>query len=107
MYDENRFLNKNHVINRYQLSKLHTFESVARDLSFALAAEELCISPSAVSHQINKLEDELSFKLFQRYHRRIALTHEGMNLFKVVKKSLNILNQEIKGELLCMMKIDF
>ena len=95
MYDENRFLNKNHVINRYQLSKLHTFESVARHLSFALAAEELCISPSAVSHQINKLEDELSFKLFQRYHRRIALTHEGMNLFKVVKKSLNILNQEI------------
>ncbi len=89
------------------LSCTHLSQLLACHLSFALAAEELCISPSAVSHQINKLEDELSFKLFQRYHRRIALTHEGMNLFKVVKKSLNILNQEIKGELLCMMKIDF
>ena len=86
---------RNRFINRYQLSKLHTFESVARHLSFALAAEELCISPSAVSHQINKLEEELNFKLFKRFHRRITLTHDGKNLFAIVKKSLNILNQEI------------
>ena len=95
MYNEGSIPNKNRYINRYQLSKLHTFESVARHLSFALAAEELCISPSAVSHQINKLEDELNFKLFKRFHRRITLTHDGKNLFTVVKKSLNILNQEI------------
>lgn len=50
MYDENRFFSNNRVINRYQLSKLHTFESVARHLSFALAAEELYISSNAVSH---------------------------------------------------------
>ncbi|QYN46464.1 DNA-binding transcriptional regulator DsdC [Gilliamella sp. ESL0405] len=95
MYDEDKYLNKNRVINRYQLSKLHTFESAARHLSFALAAEELCISPSAVSHQINKLEEELNFKLFKRFHRRISLTRDGNNLFNVVKSSLNNLNQEI------------
>ena len=95
MNNEGILPNKNRFINRYQLSKLHTFESVARHLSFALAAEELCISPSAVSHQINKLEEELNFKLFKRFHRRITLTHDGKNLFAIVKKSLNILNQEI------------
>ena len=95
MNSEEILANKNEFINRYQLSKLHTFESAARHLSFALAAEELCISPSAVSHQINKLEEELNFKLFERFHRRITLTHDGKNLLTVVKKSLNILNQEI------------
>lgn len=69
MNSEEILANKNEFINRYQLSKLHTFESAARHLSFALAAEELCISPSAVSHQINKLEEELNFKLFERFHR--------------------------------------
>lgn len=97
MYDENNYLTQNRIINRYQLAKLHTFESVARHLSFALAAEELCISPSAVSHQINKLEDELGFKLFQRFHRRIELTYNGKNLFSAVKNSLRNLNQEILG----------
>lgn len=95
MYDEDKYLTKNRIINRYQLAKLYTFESVSRHLSFTLAAEELCISPSAVSHQINKLEEELGFKLFKRFHRRIELTPDGSNLFEVVKKSLRNLNQEI------------
>ncbi|OCG28557.1 colanic acid biosynthesis glycosyltransferase WcaA [Gilliamella sp. wkB108] len=95
MYDEDNYLTKNRVINRYQLAKLHTFESAARHLSFALSAEELCISPSAVSHQINKLEEELGIKLFERFHRRVELTHDGKNLFSVFKKTLNILNQEL------------
>lgn len=95
MYDENKYLAQSRIVNRYQLAKLHTFESAARHLSFALAAEELCISPSAVSHQINKLEDELGFKLFQRFHRRIELTYNGKNLFSAVKNSLRNLNQEI------------
>jgi LysR family transcriptional regulator, D-serine deaminase activator len=95
MYDEESYLAKNRIINRYQLAKLYTFESAARHLSFALTAEELCISPSAVSHQIIKLEEELGFKLFKRFHRRIELTFDGKNLFDVVKKLLKQLNQEI------------
>lgn len=95
MFDDDRFITNNRLVSRYQLAKLHTFEAAARHRSFAQAADELCISPSAVSHQINKLEEELNFKLFHRFHRRIELTQDGENLFNVLKKSLAILNQEI------------
>lgn len=44
---------RNRLLNGWQLSKLHTFEVAARHQSFALAAEELSLSPSAVSHRIN------------------------------------------------------
>ncbi|HAW5999231.1 TPA: LysR family transcriptional regulator, partial [Escherichia coli] len=47
---------RNRLLNGWQLSKLHTFEVAARHQSFALAAEELSLSPSAVSHRINQLE---------------------------------------------------
>ena len=46
------------------LNLLRTFEVAGRHLSFTLAAEELCITPSAVSQQIRKLEDELGMALF-------------------------------------------
>ncbi|ENM3690777.1 LysR family transcriptional regulator, partial [Yersinia enterocolitica] len=76
------------LLNGYQLSKLYTFEIAARHCSFALAADELSISPSAVSHRINSLEDELGFKLFQRFHRKVELTSEGERVFWVLKSSL-------------------
>lgn len=41
------------LLNGWQLSKLYTFEVAARHESFALAAEELSLTPSAVSHRIN------------------------------------------------------
>lgn len=50
---------RNRLLNGWQLSKLYTFEVAARHQSFALAADELSLSPSAVSHRINQLEDEL------------------------------------------------
>ncbi|PWC11146.1 DNA-binding transcriptional regulator DsdC [Brenneria roseae subsp. americana] len=95
MYDANHYLVRNKHLNGYQLSRLHTFEVAARHSSFALAAEELSLTPSAVSHRINHLEDELGFRLFQRFHRRVELTPEGERLFSVFKSSLNYLNQEI------------
>ena len=49
---------RNRLLNGWQLSKMHTFEVAARHQSFALAAEELSLSPSAVSHRINQLEEE-------------------------------------------------
>lgn len=79
----------------YQLSRLHTFECVARRLSFALAAEELFVSPSAVSHRISQLEKELGFSLFYRLHRKIALTPEGERMQWALKNSFNLLNQEV------------
>lgn len=67
---------RNRLLNGWQLSKLHTFEVAARHQSFALAAEELSLSPSAVSHRINQLEEELGIQLFVRSHRKVELTHE-------------------------------
>lgn len=95
MFDDDRLITNNRLISGYQLAKFHTFEAAARHCSFIRAAEELCITPSAVSHQINKLEEELNFKLFTRFHRRIELTQDGENLFNILKKSLAILNREI------------
>ncbi|MDU7822888.1 MAG: DNA-binding transcriptional regulator DsdC, partial [Klebsiella sp.] len=67
----------------------------ARHESFALAAEELSLTPSAVSHRINQLEEELGIQLFVRSHRKVELTHEGKRVFWALKSSLDSLNQEI------------
>jgi LysR family D-serine deaminase transcriptional activator len=95
MYTENHFITRHKLLNSSQLSKLHTFESAARHGSFALAAEELSISPSAVSHRISDLEQELGIKLFLRFHRKVELTDEGRRIFWTIKSSLERLNQEV------------
>lgn len=77
MFPNKKYSQRANPLTSYQFSRLHTFECVARYLSFSLAAEELSITPSAVSHRINLLEKELGFLLFQRFHRRITLTPEG------------------------------
>ena len=56
------------------LNGLRAFEAAARHLSFAAAAEELFVTPGAISHQIAGLEEFLGLKLFVRGTRRIALT---------------------------------
>lgn len=83
---------RNRLLNGWQLSKLYTFEVAARHQSFALAADELSLSPSAVSHRINQLEDELGIQLFVRSHRKVELTHEGKRVFWALKSSLDTLN---------------
>lgn len=83
-------------LNGWQLSKMYTFEVAARHASFALAAAELSLSPSAVSHRINLLEEELGIRLFVRSHRKVELTQEGKRLYGTLKSSLDTLNQEIQ-----------
>ena len=56
------------------LNGLRAFEAAARHQSFAAAAEELFVTPGAISHQIAGLEDFLGMKLFVRGTRRVALT---------------------------------
>ncbi|HSV53390.1 MAG TPA: LysR substrate-binding domain-containing protein [Burkholderiaceae bacterium] len=56
---------------------LQVFSAVARHQSVSLAAEELCLTHSALSQQLRKLEDQLGVKLFQRSPRGIALTEAG------------------------------
>ncbi|MFO1091259.1 MAG: transcriptional regulator GcvA [Hyphomicrobiales bacterium] len=59
------------------LTALRAFEAAARHLSVSLAAEELRVTPAAVSHQIRQLEDHLGLELFQRNGRNLALTDAG------------------------------
>jgi LysR family glycine cleavage system transcriptional activator len=59
------------------LNALRAFEAVARHLSMKLAADELHVTPAAVSHQIKGLERHLGVTLFRRLNRALLLTDEG------------------------------
>jgi LysR family glycine cleavage system transcriptional activator len=59
------------------LPALSAFEAVARRRSFALAAAELSLTPSAVSHQVARLEDFLGVRLFDRTTRGVSLSPAG------------------------------
>lgn len=63
--------------NRVPLKAVQAFEAAARRSSFALAAEELFVTPSAVSHQIKLLEEQFGVALFHRVHRAVVLTDAG------------------------------
>lgn len=67
------------------LRGLRTFTVAARHESFRLAAEELFITPSAVSHQIKSLEEELGQKLFERKGRELVLTDVGQALYDDIR----------------------
>ena len=96
MYSKDNIFVPSQRVNSFQLSKLHTFEVAARHSSFSLAAEELSMTPSAISHRINKLEEELGITLFIRSHRKIILTEDGERIYLAVNRILNELNQEVK-----------
>lgn len=64
------------------LTSLLVFESAARLRGFKAAADELEVTPGAVSHQIKALESELGISLFRRVHRGVELTSEAMLLFE-------------------------
>ncbi len=67
---------------RVSLRSLRTFCVAARHDSFSAAAEELFITPSAVSHQIKSLEQELDQILFERTSRELKLTEVGQGLYE-------------------------
>ena len=62
------------------LNALRAFEAAARHLSFTRAAEELCVTQAAISHQVKGLERRLGAALFRRSHRGLVLTDEGLAL---------------------------
>ncbi|MCO5125921.1 MAG: LysR substrate-binding domain-containing protein [Rhodobacteraceae bacterium] len=71
------------------LDLLRSFEAVARHRSFTLAAQELCLTQSAVSRQIKALEDGVGFTLFHRLHRAVDITAKGQSLFEAVTRGLD------------------
>jgi LysR family glycine cleavage system transcriptional activator len=65
------------VRNRVSIKAVQAFEAAARLGSFAVAADELAVTPSAVSHQVKLLEEQIGISLFHRVHRAVVLTDAG------------------------------
>jgi len=72
-----------------QLNALKAFEAAARHVSFTRAAEELCVTQGAVSHQVKALEAELGIKLFNRERQRLIITDAGRDYLAVVRDALD------------------
>jgi LysR family transcriptional regulator, glycine cleavage system transcriptional activator len=75
------------------LDLLRGFEAAARLLSFTSAASELFITQSAVSRQVQQLEEQLGVKLFERRTRALVLTEAGALYFREVSKALHLLRE--------------
>ncbi|MBI3230999.1 MAG: LysR family transcriptional regulator [Burkholderiales bacterium] len=77
--------------NLPSLRHLMGFEAAARHGNFSRAAQELCLSQSAISHQVQQLEEQLDQPLFHRVGRGVELTMAGEVLLLAVQKSLTTL----------------
>lgn len=80
------------------LGALRAFEAVARRLSFSKAAEDLNVTPGAVSQQIRLLEELLGTSLFERTRRSVALTDVGMQMLPDVQLGLETLSRAISSK---------
>ena len=75
---------------------LHVFSCAARHLSFTRCAEELHITPGAVSQQIRQLEERLGFRLFHRRARGVELSAEGQRLAITVNEAYGSIDAELR-----------
>jgi LysR family transcriptional regulator, glycine cleavage system transcriptional activator len=71
------------------LNGLRAFEAAARHLSFTLAAAELNVTQTAISHQIRRLEEELGLRLFVRKNRALTLTAKAKDYLPGVRVAFN------------------
>lgn len=89
------------------LNALRAFEATARHLSFTKAADELSVTPAALSHQIKGLEEFLGERLFDRKPRSIALTPPGQLLypglhaaFLQIRQTVDLLDRDVSERIL-------
>lgn len=71
------------------LNGLRAFEAAARHMSFTLAASELNVTQTAISHQIRRLEEELGIRLFIRQNRALSLTPEAREYLPGIRAAFN------------------
>src|SRR5258708_17524917 len=71
------------------LNALKAFEAAARHESVTRAAEELCVTQGAVSHQVKALEAELGIKLFNRERQRLVITEGGREYLAVLREAFD------------------
>jgi LysR family glycine cleavage system transcriptional activator len=75
------------------LNGLRSFEAAARHLSFARAADELSVTPGAVSQQVKSLEGALGVALFRRLPRSLVLTREGEAYLPAIESAFAIISR--------------
>lgn len=78
------------------LNLIRAFDCAGKHLSFKKAAEELHITPPAVSHQIKALEEKLGVQLFVRNNRELAFTDAGKQYWQHIHADLNQLDQHTR-----------
>ncbi|TXD90703.1 LysR family transcriptional regulator, partial [Mitsuaria sp. TWR114] len=78
------------------LSALRAFEAAARLGSFKAAAEELAVTPTAISHQIRGLEEQSGVVLFERQVRRVTLTEAGAQLYPVLRDGFDAIQSALE-----------
>lgn len=78
------------------LVALRCFEAAARLENFARAAEELHVTPGAISRSVRLLEDELGVDLFERRSRRVFISDDGRKLALAVSEGLGLITQAVK-----------
>ena len=79
------------------LAGLRAFEAAARLSSFKRAAEELHVTPTAISHQVRQLEAAIGAPLFERRTRQVVLTPEGHVLLPVLSTGFDNFARAIDG----------
>lgn len=79
------------------LNALRTFESAARLGSFKAAAEELSVTPAAISHQVRTLEARLGAMLFMRSGQGVVLTEEGEMLYRQTHRALSDIRRSLEA----------
>src|SRR3546814_6451578 len=77
------------------LGALRAFEAAARHRSFRRAADELAVTPTAISHQIRLLEDVLGLALFTRQVRQVALTEAGERLYPTLRDGFDMFDRAL------------
>lgn len=79
------------------LNLLRAFEAAARHRSFTTAAEELSLTPAAISQQVRALEHNLGFLLFERLPRGVALTHMGAAYLPPIRQAFDDISASTAG----------
>ncbi|HXZ00098.1 MAG TPA: LysR substrate-binding domain-containing protein [Stellaceae bacterium] len=81
------------IIRMPSLDLVRGFVAVGRRMSITLAAQDLCLTQSAVSRQVHTLEDALGVKLLIRGYRSISFTAQGEHLFRIADSAM----QQLQG----------
>ncbi|MIL09444.1 LysR family transcriptional regulator, partial [Salmonella enterica subsp. enterica] len=83
------------IVHMPGMRALRTFDAAARHLNFTRAADELGLTPAAVSYQIKEIEDQLGLALFVRTSRAIRLTPAGLIVHEGAVEALEAMRRSV------------